>query len=304
MENFSAHNITTSELITKIIAYEQRKQDLIVPSDQIQMFKEDDKNIFTLTTYPVKFEARDIMHSQIAEKIGIPMAYYRKLMATDPDGLILDNVNKMLARADKNVLLRLYKPESGGVSVGRALLSDKYKRIDHFAVITTITKAIQDAGVNLIVDGCDISERRMSVRFIAPEVKIDAVEYLKNYRNPENGTLGGGVVAGLALYNSETGHSKYVVAPRVLTGACANGQVFMKHADMKRLHLGAKQEVGEVEWSQKTLDKELEWILEATQDCVKEYTSKDFLFKLMDEINEKSARKLIYPFDATVNMCN
>jgi hypothetical protein len=305
MENLRLHNVSPKELLERLLQWESRKLDLIVPHDQVFMGTAEKANVISFSTRPEIVDPTIVMHKQLSDKLNIPWRYYERLMNETHDFLLHDNVNKLLADVDKNYLFRMYRSseEDGGMTIGRAFLSDKYKTIDHVPIIQTVMTAIQESGVTIQVEGCDISEKRMSIRFFAPDVMTDAKEFLQNYRNPENGSTDGGVFAGFQINNSETGHGRYTLAPRVLQGVCSNGLLFMNHA-IARTHVGAQQEEGEIKWSEETLKKEMAWVMSATRDYVKEFTSKKYLKKLIDEVSEKAAPKLLYPIDATVNLCS
>ncbi|MCP4373893.1 MAG: hypothetical protein GY797_38190, partial [Deltaproteobacteria bacterium] len=63
-------------------------------------------------------------HSQIAERLEIPTKYYHKMVSESPE-LLISNVNTWIKKTEKDFFIR-------GLDVYvRALLSDRYKVMDH-----------------------------------------------------------------------------------------------------------------------------------------------------------------------------
>src|SRR2546429_494527 len=74
-----------------------------------------------------------------------------------------------------------------GEGVCRAFLSDSYKVIDNLDVLTAALAGARETGKQIEIAGCDLTERRMSVRLVAPEVTVLAPRLLRNYRSPFTG---------------------------------------------------------------------------------------------------------------------
>lgn len=52
--------------------------------------------------------------------------------------------------------------------MARAFLSDRYSVIDNLDVLTATLDGVRQAGVDVSIDRCDLTDRRMYVRIIAP----------------------------------------------------------------------------------------------------------------------------------------
>lgn len=164
-----------------------------------------------------KFLPTAIMDGQIAEKLGIPVAYLRKLrdgknekgkVITPPRIDLYDqNVNGWLQGQDgypvdrdsefayaqspadqRNFLVRTFKDPQGGVGIGRALLSDRFGIYDHLDMLMALLAGVREfeqaSGTKVNVTGADLSERRMIVRMDAPGLTVRAAELLNGYRSP------------------------------------------------------------------------------------------------------------------------
>lgn len=147
------------------------------------------------------YDPTDIAVEHLAEKLGVPVRYLRKLAAERPD-LFDANVNGWLQGTvdmtpaidglplrevdpdPRNFLFRAFRPADGGPGVMRGLMSDRYSIIDHTDLLTAALKGVRKAGLNAQITGCDLTERRMRVRVVIPEASVWAGELFKNYRTP------------------------------------------------------------------------------------------------------------------------
>ena len=158
----------------------------------------------TMTTG--SYAVNDVADGQLADKLGIPLPYLRRMHADAVD-LYDANVNGWLARTDRRFLIRVLRGGNGS-GVVRAVLSDKYSRIDHLDVLMAALDGIRGSGVPVVIDGADLSERRMSVRVYSPDVQAMAPRLLAGYRSPFDGRPGADlpvVWGGFLISNSETG---------------------------------------------------------------------------------------------------
>ena len=295
--NLIKKNIYLEKLIELLKEYEEKKFDYVIPGSQIYM--QDGK--IGMTTRPEIFAPNDIMHGQLSEKMGIPANYYRK-MQTEFAELLDLNVSKWMTQKGKDYLLRGYLND-GGVSVGRALLSDEFKPIDNLPVLFTVLQAINDSGMDIKVDTCDVSERRIYVRFINEEAIISAKEFLAKYRNPDNGDDDSRIAAGFILTNSEVGKGRLKVQDRVVMKVCDNGLIGLREDELSKVHVGAQLDQGAVEWSDETVRLNLETIKSQIKDYVINFSSKKYLQDTINIVTEKAMAELQYPVEATINAC-
>ncbi len=157
-----------------------------------------------------RFSATQIFEDQLCDKLGMPRAYFKKLIEAsekNPTVRFMDlldhNVNAWLeSMQDEKFLIRTFVDNNNYQNnVARALLSSSFKMIDNFDILMTALEAVKESGVELRIESCDITDKKMYVRFIAPSVEIQAPELLKNYRVPgTNGASGDhGILAGFIL---------------------------------------------------------------------------------------------------------
>lgn len=228
----------------------------------------------------------------IADKLGIPGAYLRRLREERP-ALYDANVNGWLAGDGRKFLVRCLKPESGsGPGVVRAFLSDGYKIIDSLDVLMAALDGIRASGYPVRVDQCDLTERRMYVRVMCDQVGTLAPALLANYRSPFTGASGADnpvVFSGFVITNSETGCGAFTLTPRLVVQVCDNGMTITKDA-LRAVHLGERHEEGVIAWSGNTLDKVLNLITAKTTDAVQAFLSPEYAERAIREIERAAGR--------------
>ena len=131
-----ARNATLADLAALLRDEQARKVDVVAPAAAIhahggQLVVEDAAPVLgpegvTMTTGV--YTPTDVCDSGIADKLGIPAAYLRRMREHKP-GLYDANVNGWLEGDDRRFLLRCLRGDSGG-GAARAFLSDGYKIID------------------------------------------------------------------------------------------------------------------------------------------------------------------------------
>jgi hypothetical protein len=198
-------------------------------------------------------------------------------------------------------MLRLFRgDEPGTVGIARAMLSDRYRVVDHLDVLTAALQGVRDTGTEVQVVGADLSERRMVVRIQAPEVQALAPELLAGYRSPFSGASADDnptVFAGLQLSNSETGGGAFTIVPRLVVQVCTNGMTVTKDA-VRAVHVGGKLDEGVVRWSDATQQKNLELVQAKARDAVATFLDVDYMRQVIARATEQATAELTDPAKA------
>ncbi|MEV4708202.1 DUF932 domain-containing protein [Actinoplanes sp. NPDC049316] len=254
---------------------------------------------------PGTFALSDVALGGLGAKLDIPVPYLRRLAAENVP-LLDDNVNSWLERDDRRFLVRCLRrtPDSGD-GTARAFLSDRYLRINNLDVLTAAIEGIEKAGVAVQIASCDLTDRRMYVRFVSPEVQVMAPELLRNYRSPFDGRRGSDlpvISGGFLLKNSETGYGRYSLAPWLRIEVCRNGQTVERGA-VGRTHLGARitDEDGIVDPSAGTIRKLLELITSQTVDTIRAYLNVDFVARAVADL-ERAAGVTVRRPETTIKV--
>ncbi|MEU8278386.1 DUF932 domain-containing protein [Microbispora bryophytorum] len=306
----TARNAGLAELHALLRDQHARKVDVPVTAAQIRAVG---THLQLIDTPPVLSEAgvsdssglylpTEICDQGLADKLGIPLPYLRRLRAHQP-ALYEANINTWLRSDDRRFLLRGLRGTGDAPGVARAFLSDRYKIIDNLDVLMAALDGVRLAGVDIDIDGCDLTERRMYVRVVCEQVAALAPELLKNYRSPFTGAAGADnplVFAGFVISNSETGCGAFTITPRLLVQVCRNGMTI--NADAHRhVHLGGRLDDGggAVRWSSDTQDKNLQLITAQTRDAITTFLDTDYLTAKIRELTAAAGAEIADP-DKTI----
>ncbi len=315
-------NATLSALVGELTEQKERKQDLIVPARDLWSR---DGRVFVrgageptltdtgVTTSNLEFHPTDVYDEGAAAKLGLPRAYLRTMRENGWTDLVDTNVNGLIhghrngegtevrTPDARRFMLRTFKGQGGGYGTARALLSDSYRTIDNWDVLMATLSGMRAAGLDAhVVRSADLTNRRMYVKIVAPEIQALAPNLLRNYRSPFSGASGADnptVFAGFVLSNSETGSGAFTITPRLEVEICTNGLTLTKDA-VRRTHLGSKAEDdGVVQYSESTQRKSLELITLQTRDAVKTFLDTDYMAQAIARIETKAGTPVGRPQD-------
>jgi hypothetical protein len=317
-------NGNLTELVEELRNQNLRKKDFVVPASYIKM-----QNGELIVTNPkgesaelssllagtgimhtddlyesIRLKVIDTCHQHLCDKLDIAKKYYDRLKEKALDLLDI-NVSYWLQKSNSNYFLRTFidKEEKNGHI--RAFLSDRFRVIDNYDVLLACLEAVKESGIPLQVQSADITDKKMYVRFVAPEIEIHAPALLKEYKVP-NGDGGGktGIMSGLVISNSEIGYGQFSISPRAVISACDNGMIFSDD-NFAKTHIGAKMdEFSEIVWSEETKHKNYELIIAQVKDAIKTFVSPEYVGKKIKAIEEKIVgAKLQHPIDAVKNVC-
>ncbi len=315
----NTRNATLADLRDVLMDQQARKVDMVVSAGKI---RSRDGLILVSGAEPVismegvtsgdgRYRPTVVADEGIAAKLGIPLAYMRKLRAERPD-LYDGNVNgwlrgktrvtsagsQVIAEPDsRSFMLRTFRGDEGEEGVLRAFLSDRYNRVDNLDVLLATLQGIREAGVAVNIEGADLSDRKMYVRVSAPEVLAYAPALLRGYRSPFSGESGADnpiVESGFVISNSEVGGGAFSIVPRIKVRVCSNGMTITKDA-LRQVHLGGKLEEGTIEWSQDTGDKALALVQAKTRDAVKTFLNREYVEAKIAEMTEAAGVRVAKP---------
>jgi hypothetical protein len=333
-------NANASDLIEILKAQQSLKIDVVAGAARLR-FK--DANLVLTGMEPVldedgvtdangHYRPTFAADGDLAEKLTIPVKYLRRLRSERPD-MYDFNVNSLLrgkyrvnheggsdevyAPDKRSFMLRLFKSAEGNQGVLRAVLSDRYGRVDHLDLIKAVQSGIEQAGVQVQITECDLTDSWMRVKAFSPQVQALAPTLLANYRNPfANPEMeqarrdisrwqqvaereGQGVedlaketvFAGFEFANSETGDGAVRLQPMIRVRVCRNGLTLPAFV-AKQAHLGIKLAAG---WNREVQSKQLAVITAMAKQKVSEWLSPAFLEQRVAEIEEKAGVSVVRP---------
>ncbi|GAA2559949.1 DUF932 domain-containing protein [Pseudonocardia hydrocarbonoxydans] len=291
----TTRNATVADLAALLQAQHAAKLDVVTPAHQLVADNghlrligvgEPQLTPDGVTVGETVLRPTAVADAGIAEKLGIPLPYLRRLRA-EQIGLYDANVNTWLADdPDRRFLVRGLHDAGGGTGVARALLSDSYRMVDNLDVLMAVLEGVRAAGGPVDIASCDLTERRMYVKVRAPGIGEYAPELLGDYRSPFTGARGADnplVFAGFVVSNSETGHGSFALTPQLTVQVCDNGMTITRDA-LREVHLGGRLADGVVRWSGDTQDALLGLVVKQARDAVATFLDRDYVRAKLAEI--------------------
>jgi hypothetical protein len=139
--------------------------------------------------------------------------------------LLAANINSWFGDMSNSYMVRSFQfPDE---SIGRALLSTQYRRIDHMMIAETVLPLFAGSAQYEVVS-CEVTERRLYFKIV-------------NRRMEQEVSVGDIVQAGVIVSNSEVGMGAVSVQPFVYRLVCTNGMV-VSTLQSRRTHIGRIQE--------------------------------------------------------------
>ena len=323
MKTEDLKNLSLQEIVEALQTQTLLKQDFVVPSKYLRM---DNTNLVVLNQEKldslskllldtgiavnendiekIELAVLDCCHTQIGQRLDIPKKYYDKMLGNTMAQHILDyNVtNWFRLRNENNFLLRTFIDKEQKTGIARAILSDRYNVLDNYDVMLATLDAIRESGINVQIESGDITDTKFYMRFVCPDIEMDAPDILKNYRVPDGSTGGNGIISGFVISNSETGNGKFSISPRAVVLACRNGMIFKNDA-FQKTHLGSKmEEYTTIDWSEETRQKNYELVCSQVKDAIKYYASEEYLGAKIHELIEKGNKELNHPIETIKNV--
>ena len=230
------------EVLTELNRQQAEKRDYISPSFSLAL-KSDGR---TLKMADKEFGTTELFHRQTASTLGIPFKYY-ELMRNQKPELLAENVNAWFSDRDQKYMVRSLS------GVARALLSDRYRRIDNLEVAGAVLPLF--AGVpGMQVMSSEVTSQKLYLKVVDSRREVACV--------------GDKVQFGIVVSNSEVGLGAVSVQPLVYTLACTNGMIVSSLGERKT-HVGRAVKGMDEGW-------------EVLSDQAKEAEDKAFMLKLRD----------------------
>ncbi len=213
--------LTMEALAAEIVRQNNSKEDYIVNANRLCM-ECFGSNLFLRVLDEIgndRIEPLDInpiAHRQIGTHLSIPAKYYNKMLEEYPE-LLVSNVNAWLERSDAQRMLRVLDGSA------RALLSNRYLRMDHFP-ITQASVPIIGEMPEIRFESCQITDNRMYIKVVNPLLEAEV-------------TPGDVVQAGILISNSEVGLGSVNIQPLIYRVRSQTG-IFINDSVTKRNHVG------------------------------------------------------------------
>ena len=260
---------TLQELAIELDRQQAVKKDMIVDMGALSMDTGEAGLALQVTggNMAAKYGINDIAHRQIGQTLKIPALYYDRMRAEYPE-LLAQNVNGWFARTpDTKRMLRTMD------GTARALLSDRYRRIDNFEVASAVLPIISGMD-GASVESCELTDSRMYLKVVNPRVTAEV----------KKGDI---VQAGIIISNSEVGMGSVNVSPLVYRLVCSNGMIAQDGA-VRKYHVGRANEGGEdfSIYRSETIEADDKAFLMKLEDSVKAAVDQARFAAIVDKMRE------------------
>lgn len=266
---------TLQELAIELDRQQGAKKDLIVDTGALGMdAREDGISISVLGgSVNSRYGIGEIAHRQIGQYLKIPAVYYDRMRKEYPQLLAL-NVNGWFAHTEGE--RRMLRTMDG---TARALLSDRYRRIDNFEVAGAVLPIISGMD-GASVESCELTESRMYLKVVNPRVTAEV----------RKGDI---VQTGIIISNSEVGMGSVSVSPLIYRLVCSNGMIAQDGA-VRKYHVGHSNESGEdfSIYRNETIEADDRAFLMKLEDSVKAAVDQTRFSLIVDKLREAAQAKM------------
>jgi hypothetical protein len=216
------------------------------------------------------------------------------------NGLLHGNKDLGVTGDERKFFLRTFSPAAPGQSgYARAILSNSYRPIDNWDVLNSIMKGMTSAGLTAhVVKQADLTDRRMYLKIVVPEVQALAPTFLRNYVAPYSKKRGAEiptVFGGFVIKNGETGGAAFSITPELTFEVCDNGMTVTEDM-IRKTHLGSKvEDEGVVKVSERTRKINLEFVESYTADAISSFLDKGYMERVLRRLTEQAGGEVEHP---------
>lgn len=272
-------SLTLTQLAQTIEQQAQTKQDFVAPAPSIVM--NPDATIDVATANLFQRLMTKTAHTQLGETTGIPSAYYDRMRTADP-ALLAANVNRWMSDAKDpkgNTRRHMVRTLDGQV---RALLSDRYQRIDNYEVFEVVMTILSKVP-GLRVVSAAVTENRMHIKAVTGDSPVLV---------PGSRRVGDLVERGVAISNSEIGLGSVSISPFAHFLVCTNGMV-RNDSRLRASHVGRKIDADlEGLLSDGTKKLEDQVVLAKVRDVLTHAFDKDAFAKFIERMGATTQQKI------------
>ena len=224
--------LSLNALAQKLTDQKSLKKDYVVESNNLRFYSNGSNQLHLNGKNKMGeeidkvFDVNDVALNQITTKVGISKKYADKML----DGhksLFNDNVNYWFENTPKPQMIRTLDNQV------RAVLSDKYKRVDNDMIAEQVLPILLDKEYD--IKSCAITDTKMYIKASLPSLQ----------REVNKGDV---VESGVIISNSEVGHGAVNVSPFIHRLVCMNGMV-VNTSKLNSRHLTSSQSTIDGVWS-------------------------------------------------------
>jgi hypothetical protein len=171
----------------------------------------------SVSEQPVTLDITPHTHNQIGQRLGIPAAYYKRMLKDSPS-LLSQNVNHWFINQSERRMVRTLDGKA------RAYGRDRYRVVDHYEILETVLPVIGEMGEGMNIVSTEVTETKLYLKVINKRLELEV-------------NKGDVVQAGFVISNSEIGLGAVSLEPLIYRMVCSNGMI-AKDYSQKRYHIG------------------------------------------------------------------
>ncbi len=282
-----------AEVLSELQYQNKMKRDYVAPAKAFRL--EDNGETFTLSRNDgtqEMFNTTDLFHRQIGSTLDIPAKYYDQMRKLKPE-LLARNVNAWFGDREQNYMIRSMRYDeytSDGrstsdvspqnPSVARALLSDRYRRIDNTEIATAVLPLFAGQSDMEIISSA-VTDTRLWLKVL-------------NHKLEQEVKPGDVVQAGVVISNSEVGLGAVSVQPLIYRLVCSNGLIAGDVGE-RRTHIGRAVEAADEKYniySDDTREAEDKLLLMKLRDATKAALEESKFAMIVDKLRDSTEAKI------------
>jgi len=288
--------IQPTQLLDKIQAISNSAKDIVLPGGKITALPS--TKIRTEINGTLRQDIEDFhldknSSIQLASKLDIPKPYYDRMKQEAPD-LWANNCNHWFEKLGKNLLMRTWNPTPPMVHQSpatdtwrrpdhhvhgtiRAILSDRYRRIDNLDIFKTVLPILTEQPDMKIVS-CHVDQYKLYIKAIFPKIEGEVAR-------------GDVVQSGVAITNSETGNGALKIEALVFRLVCLNGLI-LPDGSLNKRHLGSKIEVDSNVFRAETIEQDDKALMMKIEDVTRTATNEANFTHIINQLKESADRPI------------
>ena len=208
------------EVMLELDRQNKAKKDYIGSAQALRLYEDGQTFGIGAMGKARQFGTTRLFHRQVASALGIPAKYYDLMQSRKPE-LLAQNVNAWFGDRENSYMIRTM--DYGAGRMARALLSDRYRRIDNMEIASAVLPLFAGSDQYEVVSS-EVTENRLYLKIVNHRLEIAVVP-------------GDIVQAGVMISNSEVGLGSVSVQPLVYRLVCTNGMVVNDMGERKN-HVG------------------------------------------------------------------
>ena len=208
------------EVMLELDRQNKAKKDYIGSAQALRLYEDGQTFEIGSMGEARQFGTTRLFHRQGASALGIPAKYYDLMQSRKPE-LLAQNVNAWFGDRENSYMIRTM--DYGAGRMARALLSDRYRRIDNMEIASAVLPLFAGSDQYEVVSS-EVTENRLYLKIVNRRLEMAVVP-------------GDIVQAGVMISNSEVGLGSVSVQPLVYRLVCTNGMVVNDMGERKN-HVG------------------------------------------------------------------